>query len=556
MWEAYSYDVKGSGTQNPPKNLDKVILKQLQSKRGALYDQSGYPKLVNGHVKLVFASIYPLEKGFLFKRVKALPNPDSTTFINVSVARNFLLKLVTKYPKQRLNELRDGEYWKQFKEEYNYYFKSSTNGTGKKDVPVRKGSSHEIKKLINHPDFGLKDQLQFKDKGQYTILDGNNLPPASYEGDTVYTVLTVEGMGFITQNCGPESCYPLQLAPKSEILNRIKFIKEQTPIFFITFCHHFNNHVCGHARSFVRITKLVKMNQEEFLDRGLTALGMELLQNLLSISKDQDGTVHNAQDLGRRILVDMKHMSYNGRAAVIELVGKYNATHTDDKIPLIASHSGFTNLSERQMTRRLAIDEDEKNRELGLTQSVRVDIEDLGMEARYNSWSINLYKEEIKAIVDSDGLIGLSFEQNIVGIAFIGGKKGYKIKGKKKLKSKIEAVRNKYTQLIVGQLCAMAKAGGPGLWKCISIGTDFDGLIDPLDGFSSALCFELVRTELIKELGKIKPAVRGTYHLPTASEEIEELVDDFCFNNAARFVQIHFKSPMPVAHKLDPLSSP
>jgi hypothetical protein len=247
----------------------------------------------------------------------------------------------------------------------------------------------------------------------------------------------------------------------------------------------------------------------------------------------------------------MKHMSFNGRKTVIKIVSDYNKKHPNKKIPLISSHSGYSGFTKKKMAEHVKSPnnpEHDTNKEFGVSQSRRESFKELEMTMRYNSWSINLATEEVRDIVDSGGLIGLSFEQNILGVAFLGGKKGLQIKKLKTQREKQKGVRETYTMLIAGQLCKMAEAAGSGaFWKCISIGTDFDGLIDPVDGYSSALFYDLMRESLLEVLKEIDPVVRAQkYFMPQDDAGLEELVDDFCFNNAARFIQKHFdKRRMP-----------
>ncbi len=105
MWEAYCYsDEYEEGKNN--KTFKKVVEAQLLSQRGVMYDQSGYPKLLNGGVRLVFAALYPLEKGFLYKADHDAVNPDATNDpFEVVSDRRLLLKGFTQYPQATLDKM-------------------------------------------------------------------------------------------------------------------------------------------------------------------------------------------------------------------------------------------------------------------------------------------------------------------------------------------------------------------------------------------------------------------------------------------------------------------
>ena len=66
--------------------------------------------------------------------------------------------------------------------------------------------------------------------------------------------------------------------------------------WFVTFSHHFYNELCGHARSLRKIIGKLT-NQEEGINTSFTPLGLEVLDILLD------------KNNGRRILIDVKHMS-------------------------------------------------------------------------------------------------------------------------------------------------------------------------------------------------------------------------------------------------------
>jgi|GEM_PF-2406577 len=520
IWEAYSY----TGKKN---KMVKVIEAQRLGKRGAMYDQAGFPKLHAGGTRIVFAAMYPMEKGFLLKNhfIGDDSGPVSGNKKVVNENRTILLSLFTKYPFKRLVKMSQEEYWDSFLEEYRKYLAES----GNVNSPYGKGSAKEIEILMNEPVFKLNGLLSFDPKGTYVLADKIN-PPASILKKQVMTILTMEGMGILTQTAHANGQFnPPKVRSQGAIFKKIKFIKEKTPVFFITFCHHFDNGVCGHARSIPCKSKILGLNQEKRINKGFNKKGFNALQALLSVEKDSGGVWRRRKGFGRRIYIDMKHMSLAGRKTLIKLVKNYNANNPDN-IPLIASHSGYTGLSIAGLAKGIKPKARKSVRERDKTQVYTRKSPHFTRPVRYNKWSINLASEEIVAIVESDGLIGLSLEQNILGV-------GFSDKMKK-------ATQADYTHLIVSHLCMMAKASGSsGFWKHIAIGSDFDGLINPVDGYPASLFFVRMRLDILDMFNKLTDAARDDFFLPSIAEgkrAIVSVIDDFCFNNAERFVLKYF----------------
>jgi hypothetical protein len=429
--------------------------------------------------------------------------------------------MFTKYEKGRLIELKTEGYWEGFLREAEYYIKEHN-----KSVPLGAKAKEEVSRLITKSGLPLD---QPADNGIFVIADGA-IRPADIPADRVITVLTMEGMGAISQERVEGSIgVELRNLEKQEILNRIQYIKKTLPIFFITYCHHFDNGLCGHARSMPIIAQaLGLLDQTARVGEGFNQLGFEVLKYLLAVREEGEQVLDDPA-AGRRILIDLKHMSIAGRLAVYDLVRKYNeGKDQEDRIPLIASHVGISGHSTEKL-----VDQIRNHKEDDKHQISKREIN--GRELRFNTWSINLGRQEVRWIIDSGGLIGLSMEQNILGIGFF-----------EKLKDKDMSF---HADLLVHQLLIMAQESGtPEFWKHISIGTDFDGIINPVDRYSSVLFFVRLREEIEKRLLGLSVAERMGYHLPPKeandvldTQRIGTVMDDFCFQNAFRFVDTYFR---------------
>lgn len=120
------------------------------------------------------------------------------------------------------------------------------------------------------------------------------------------------------------------------LMNNVKDFKEKVHPFFVTLAHHQYNFITGHSPSFIGIANvLFKQNGKtinsqggkvDFYDVGIRPNGMKVIELLLDRSAD------------RRVLIDTKHMSAEARVAYHELVKKRRAQ--GDPIPIIQSHTG------------------------------------------------------------------------------------------------------------------------------------------------------------------------------------------------------------------------
>ncbi|NNE02560.1 MAG: peptidase M19, partial [Eudoraea sp.] len=211
--------------------------------------------------------------------------------------------------------------------------------------------------------------------------------------------------------------------------------------FFITIAHHFWNHICGHAESLTGIiTKYA--DQSEGLSQGFTALGKKVLEKLLDNTN------------GTRIFPDIKHMSPVARNEYYALL---DGNNTDDgDIPLIISHGACN----------------------GLVSFADPVPSHTTKAKKLNPVTINFYDDEIIRLARSGGIMGLQLDER-------------RIASKSTLKeTKHSLFRNKImhyrSELLWNQLQHIAElldANDLFAWDCMAIGSDFDGIIDSLNGF-------------------------------------------------------------------------
>lgn len=238
-----------------------------------------------------------------------------------------------------------------------------------------------------------------------------------------------------------------------EVLENIKNVKkwDHKPAF-ITFAHHFYNELCGHARS-ISIGAL-RDNQNRGLNTGITELGVVVLERLLSNSN------------GPRIPIDIKHMSTTSRKAYYDLL---DTKFQGENIPIIASHGAVN----------------------GQRSIVQWDVTDYPEQAQYfNNIDINFYDDELIRIAKSNGMLGIQLDERRIGSKkAINESKIYFPNKRKQLQKKSLLVWRQ-----VAHSAEVLNKEGLFCWGIQTIGSDFDGIVNPIKGLWTA--------ENIKDLGE------------------------------------------------------
>lgn len=156
-----------------------------------------------------------------------------------------------------------------------------------------------------------------------------------------------------------------------------------------------------------------------------------------------------------------------------------------------------------------------------------LETDDFKVAPSFNHWHINLCNEDIEVIIKSRGIIGICYNQRIMGQSKKGNRDSKNLL-KGNLEGMVDAVRlSQYLE----------EDEKPYIWECMSIGTDFDGYIDPLKKYPTALQFEVLEkdlTEIVEELS----SERGEELYFTKNSE--EIIADKCKNHAIIFLERNF----------------
>lgn len=311
---------------------------------------------------------------------------------------------------------------------------------------------------------------------------------------TVFVIMSIEGCHVF--NTG------LKLAgrPKanvSEVMKNITEVKKWSfRPFFVGLAHHFDNELCGYEKSMSGLADSI-INQQVNKNQGITALGKKVIVKLLDNS-DSD-----------RILIDIKHMNVKSRYEYYELVKQeYN-----NAVPFIVSHGAVNGMNYPKVVEGAG---------LGASDG------DNQMDPNFNNSTINFYDDEIYRIARSKGIFGIQLDERRIAHKKVMG---------------LLAGRSKSSKLIWKQIEHMAKyldVLSLDAWNIQCLGTDFDGIIDPLPGFWASQDLKYLPKFLEKYANEFLTSTRGKELKAKNKLSAKEIVNKFMFGNAQEFLKAHF----------------
>lgn len=382
------------------------------------YRQSDLTTCAESQVTIACVSLYPLEKGFMDIRDKSPLN----------MFEKLIATLVSGIGKKRVEEIRSPH--------FNYF----------NDLY---GEYQYMVDLHNRPPTGGHDFYQLCKNGQ-------SLQQA--KPDSVQLIVTIEGAHALCN--GSDT---LNAMNWDKVEDRIKEMKAwDYPPFFITLAHHFYNGLCTQAKSLFDISgKLLDQDlgtrdyEHEPIDSitsPIQDLGLTVIRELLSKTN------------GRRVLIDVKHMSLDARKQYYQLL---KTAYRGEPIPVICSHGA------------LAI-ENEKN---------------------FYYHQVNMELEtDIQIIYETGGLIGIEMDQRILGY---NKNRFWKSVGKifnNQDKQNFIEAGYFWNQVIRIAEYAYQHQFQTDPWQCICLGSDYDGIINPLNEYRHAGKLDLLFNQLEKHL--------------------------------------------------------
>jgi hypothetical protein len=362
--------------------------------------------------------------------------------------------------------------------------------------------------------------------------------------------------------------------------------KENMDLFYITLTHlsHIAEQpLATHAFGM----KMLKHASFYPVGNGITPLGKEVIDAAYTMTAKNDAD----EIIKTPVLIDIKHMALKSR---MDLYEYRKANPAYEQLPVVASHVGVTGYSVHEWIDALqefslysnggirAVEIMTQRKKAGEWGSL------LNNEFTYNPWSINLMDDDIIEVLRSGGLIGVSLDIRILGFQ---AKIGVSSKEESEFLS-TESFKNFFPhkslkgvttaplesmEMIESWLLPTKEERHPlclcfnilhivsvalnnkseigkkmdDPWKHISIGTDFDGLIDPIK-----ICKDSSKMpELEKVILKWLPAAADAYKkenggpvlLPVKDGDydidlIREMVRGIMYENGKAFLQKWVKS--------------
>ena len=440
----------------------------------ATYTQTNLDSCYEGNNRLLFFAIYPPERPFLrpdrpFKGATPKQRFLLNRIFGKKLKRNVdnkIIRLLTGFSTQRTKAYLDSiykaqevDYFEDYIKEYDYILKS--NGTfSTNDKYIFKPTLRLVKNYEEYQELIEKNEIA-------GILTAEGMHAfAAYNGNDLFTKKSIEQLSDDNRTSLEKSFI--------ENINKLKNPDEfEFPPIFVTFSHHFNNLIAGHANTFAdsKIRTIPGFsdvfNQQNGLDEGITAFGKTLLRDHLF-----------SRENGPRILVDTKHMSLKTRTDFVEIVKQFKKN--GDNIPIICSHTAINGIPTREKA------------------AARADTNRLDENSYVSRWDINVTDEDLIEIYDTEGVVGICMHDGRMP----GGKFKKLLKGFKRGIEQTESIKRLHAQMFLTNIFHVARINlnhirelnkkqalaipENSAWDTICLGSDSDGIVDPFDHYNTA----------------------------------------------------------------------
>ncbi len=434
--------------------------------------QSDATSLIKGRVSVVCLSFYPQEKGFFVNKV------------GTGLISDALTTLASEFGRERIDHLQSmTSYWEDLKIEMKFL------------------KQQENKEII----------IDGKSVS-YTIADSYAaIEMAERNGELGETkilfVPTIEGAHVFDQvmDCNvPSNTFPDGISSEklAITLQRVRELRAGEDGLirpaFITFAHHFWNGLCGQVRTMSGFVKCI-IDQENGLGEGFKNAGLEVARALLRREFDDNGRLLPS------IMIDIKHMSRRSREDYFNLLA---AEFSDRSIPVIVSHGGVTGLS-RPGGSKVTL---------------------AAQEGLYMEDEVNFFDDEIIKIEETGGIFGIQLDERRIGSK----------QALRKAKGNISRrdILYAWSKLVWNQVRHIAELldqHNRFAWGIQCLGTDFDGIIDPINGYWTSDHLDDLDDYLLKHVFDYLKEIKGPCPLQQESNRrvsAEEVVDRVMTSNA------------------------
>lgn len=522
------------------------------------YTQATLPHLKKGNVRLAFNSISPIEfnitnspkiriinSGFKsnaklrwLKEIGSYRNNNKANPFRLTHFENLNRELsLLKEPKEHFNDLpikilRSGE---QLKNDQNSFFVVNslegghslqgkhamleTLNIGERDLDIRKNKMRMfIERELKHiEEFNITNT---RIRAQVAAIRNNNDPKQSLRKTKSIPLLKQKR---------EETHKLLNSLIQEELKENIKYLKknQETPVFMVTIAHLAWNGMVPHARALdtkglgrLLIKRIYRIKDSDDLNVSIQRRALFYTEELNENGKLMINELLSKEN-GRRILIDLKHSDYSMRKYFYENImsPRISINETarmrakDKPIPPICSHCAVNGLQE--------IDHSKYVDEYAKINSPLDDI--------FYPFGMNLYDDEIRIICSNNGIIGIPLEQRVLGglmkperilaiknkfdglsstdfEKYFGSALEYnreimEIRDRSKSKRSKKVLLQDYLSLEpfmqnLFHIIDNSGKSGEEAWKHVCIGSDLDGIIDPIDICPTASQYPHMRKRL------------------------------------------------------------
>lgn len=353
---------------------------------------------------------------------------------------------------------------------------------------VRKENRNYFVELDDEYKFYISEEIkqdptsknQFKLTRNFSDIENNLNDP---DKNIISVFFSIEGC-HVFNNCGLAIGFQ-----QNNVLENIETVKKwDHPPLYVSIAHHINNDICGHAKSLPSFIGRI-IDQKSGMEDGFSEFGEKVLHKLL-------------EEDPRRIYIDIKHMSIKSRIRYYGILD--SEKYKDEPIPVIVSHGAVNG-------RKLIIP---------------------WKEVEFNTENINIFDDEIIRIHRSGGFLGIQLDERRLCPLTEERSERWRSSRAKRLKL--------HSKFVWNQIHYVAKVlDDEGLfgWGTATIGSDYDGIVDTLNGFWTSEDFGILEENLINHA--------DTYfekHFDLTLKENREItpqqvIDLFMCGNAQRFLE-------------------
>ena len=274
--------------------------------------------------------------------------------------------------------------------------------------------------------------------------------------------------------------------------------------FFITIGHHFYNGMVGHPSSLQPLTgdtkvfgiKLHLLDQSFGCNSDITNLGWVVINEML-------------QDANNRILVDVKHMSIMSRQSYYA----FRKNNYPD-VPIVFSHGAVygASLQHGIYTSNADIINNTTDDQAG----------------NFYKHDVNLFDEDIKEIVLSNGIIGIEFDKRVNGVKA------------ERSDNDLKPDMIWHNMRYIAELANTVIQPTQSVWDFISLGTDYDGIINPMPDFGTADRIPMLRT-MISGLLTTYLATTTAINNQDRQMGVDAILDKIFFQNIIDFAAKNYR---------------